>query len=146
MKAAHRQAWQLRSAELDDMGLEIALGHYTGDWSAQTGVPVDFQAVRWEDTRADPATETTLYRVVQEALINVARHAGASQVSVVLERSAGGVPVIIEDDGKGLETDSGDNGRLGLLGMRERMALVNGTLEVESAPNSGTTVFARVPV
>lgn len=145
MQAAHRQAWELRPAELDDMGLEVALRHYASDWSVQTGVEVDFQAVGWEEGRADPAVETTLYRVVQEALTNVARHANASQVSVVLERNAGGVSAIIEDDGAGFETDAGESGRLGLLGMSERLALVNGTLDIESAPDSGTTVFARVP-
>jgi len=146
MKAAHRQAWELRPPELDDMGLEIALRHYTSDWSARTGVSVDFQAVGWEDGRADPAVETTLYRVVQEALTNVARHAAASQVSVVLERSGTGVSAIIEDNGSGFESDSEENGRLGILGMRERMTLIGGTLEIESAPETGTTVFARFAV
>jgi len=144
MKAAHRQAWELRPAELDDMGLEVALRHYTSDWSAQTGVPVDFQSFGWDGARADADVETTLYRVVQEALTNVARHAHAAQVSVVLERSGGGVSAIIEDDGRGFETEAGSSGRLGLLGMRERMALVGGTLEIESAPESGTTIYARV--
>jgi len=143
MKAAHRQAWELRPPELDDMGLEIALRHYTGDWSARTSVPVDFQAVGWDAERADPAVETTLYRVVQEALTNVARHADATQVSIVLERSTGGISAIIEDDGSGFQSDPEENGRLGILGMRERMALIGGTLEIESAPETGTTVFAR---
>jgi len=146
MKAAHRQAWELRPPELDDMGLEIALRHYTSDWSARTSVPVDFQAVGWDGERADPAVETTFYRVVQEALTNVARHADAAQVSVVLERSGTGISAIIEDDGGGFESDSEENGRLGLLGMRERMTLIGGTLEIESAPQTGTTVFARFAV
>ncbi len=144
MRAAHRQAWELRPAELDAMGLEAALGQYIRDWSAQSSVPVDLQTVGWDD-RADPAIETTLYRVVQEALTNVARHADATQVSVVLERSGNGVSAIIEDDGSGFDPESSDNGRLGLLGMRERLALVNGTLDIESEPDYGTTVFARVP-
>ena len=145
MRAAHRQAWELRPAELDAMGLEAALGQYIRDWSAGSGVPVDLQAVCW-DERADPTTETTLYRVVQEALTNVARHANATQVSVVLERNAGGVAAIIEDDGEGFDPELQDTGRLGLLGMRERLALVGGSLEIESEPGFGTTIFARVPV
>jgi len=146
MKAAHRQAWELRPPELDDMGLEIALRHYTSDWSARTGAPVDFQAVGWEGKRADASVETTFYRVVQEAFTNVARHADATQVSVVLERSTAGVSAIIEDNGSGFESDSEETGRLGILGMRERMALIGGTLEIESAPETGTTVFARFAV
>lgn len=145
MRAAHRQAWELRPAELDAMGLESALGQYTRDWSAQSGVPADFQAVGWEN-RPTSEVETTLYRVVQEALTNVARHAGAGQVSVVIERGHNTASAIIEDDGQGFDAENQDTGRLGVLGMRERLALVGGSLEIESEPGGGTTVFARVPL
>ena len=143
MRAAHRQAWELRPAELDAMGLESALGQYINDWSGQTGIEVDFQAIGW-NTRPAPEVETTLYRIVQEALTNVVRHANASLVSVVLERNQNMASVIIEDDGQGFDTEE-STGRLGVLGMQERLSIVNGTLEIESIPGEGTTVFARVP-
>jgi signal transduction histidine kinase len=103
-----------------------------------------------------PEVETALYRIVQESLTNAAKHAvpgGATQVVVTLQCSSGSngggahVLVTVEDDGPGFDPDEAANAdRLGLLGMRERAALVGGTLEIESAPGSGTTVYARVPL
>jgi chemotaxis family two-component system sensor kinase Cph1 len=90
--------------------------------------------------------ETTLYRVVQEALTNVVKHAGAEHVSVVLGRRDGGVSVVVEDDGRGFIPDEVRENALGLLGMRERLALVNGTLTVEATPDAGTSVVAYVPL
>lgn len=145
MQTTHRLARELRPAELDDMGLETALQRYAENWSSTTGIEVDFQNISAVQDRADSAVETTLYRVVQEALTNVARHAAAQHVSLVLKSSAGESVVVIEDDGCGFEIDSPyATQRLGLTGMRERLALVGGKLEIESAPGDGTTVFARV--
>lgn len=144
MKAVHRQAWELRPAELDAMGVATALEQYVGDWSARTSIPCDFQAVTW-DMRPSEEIETTLYRVVQEALTNVARHANATRVDVVLEQNQGCASAIIEDNGKGFDLTT-RNDRLGILGMRERLAIVEGQLEIESAPGEGTTVFVRVPL
>ena len=95
--------------------------------------------------------ETTLYRITREALTNVFRHAEARRVSVLLERRADHVLLIVEDDGKGFDADallqaSATGGRLGLLGMQERAALASGTVEIESSPGAGTTVFARLPL
>ena len=95
--------------------------------------------------------ETALYRVVQEALTNVFKHSGARRVSVVLQRLPGQVSALIEDDGRGFDTDaipasSAAERRLGLLGMRERAALIGGTLTVESGVGQGTTVIARIPL
>jgi signal transduction histidine kinase len=95
--------------------------------------------------------ETTLYRIVQEALTNVLRHAHAERVSVILEHRHDHVLAIVEDNGQGVDVESVMNSasaepRLGLLGMRERIALVGGTLEIESSPGSGMTVFARIPL
>jgi signal transduction histidine kinase len=87
-----------------------------------------------------------LYRVVQEALTNVIKHAGAEHVSIVLRSRAGLVAVTIDDDGGGFAADEVRDGALGLLGMRERLALVGGTLEVESSRESGTTIAVEVPV
>jgi signal transduction histidine kinase len=82
---------------------------------------------------------------VQEALTNVVKHARATQVSVVVTRKGGGVTALIEDDGVGMAESLGENGGIGLLGMRERIALVGGRLEVESSPGGGTTLAIEVP-
>jgi signal transduction histidine kinase len=88
-----------------------------------------------------------LYRVVQEALTNVARHAGARVVSLVIQEQDGCALAVVEDDGAGFDAEAAAAaGRLGLLGMRERMTLLGGVLEVESRPGAGTTVIARVPL
>jgi signal transduction histidine kinase len=121
------------------------LQHYLVDWSARTGVPAQFQAVGPEAERFPPEIETALYRVVQEALTNVAKHAGARVVSVVVERQDGRAIAVVEDDGVGFDPEAASaSGRLGLLGMRERVAVLGGALEVESSPGSGTTIIARV--
>jgi len=97
-----------------------------------------------------PEVETTLYRIVQEALTNVARYAEASQVSVLLEQQRGSVIGIVEDDGRGFDVESaltsGQPTRLGLHGMQERASLVGGKLTLESTPGIGTTVFVEIPL
>jgi signal transduction histidine kinase len=94
--------------------------------------------------------ETALYRVVQEALTNAAKHAGAGRVAVVVGRRAGVAVAVVEDDGGGFDPDGtrppGRRAGLGLAGMRERVGLLGGTVEVESQPGQGTTVFARIPL
>ncbi len=150
-KTLHRVAWELRPASIDELGLASALTHYIADWGAQAGVEADFHC---RDTRLDLLPEevrTTLYRVVQEALTNIAKHAqGTTAVSVVIDRSDGVLRLTIEDDGLGFApTASGEpdrRGGLGLAGMRERLALIGGELELESSPGAGTTIFARVPL
>jgi signal transduction histidine kinase/DNA-binding NarL/FixJ family response regulator len=149
MRDIHRLAWELHPAVLDDLGLEAALGRYTAEWSENNGVPVDFHSDGVEARRLPLQLETTLYRITQEALTNVTRHANAKRVSVLLERRPGHVSLIVEDDGGGFDAvsqASAAKGRLGLLGMRERVTLAGGTLEIESTPGAGTTVFVRVPL
>jgi signal transduction histidine kinase len=90
--------------------------------------------------------ETVLYRIVQEALTNVVKHARAEHVSIVLRRKDRAVTALIEDDGRGFSPDGLGGEGLGLVGMRERVALVEGTLNVESSPGSGTTLVVEVPV
>jgi signal transduction histidine kinase len=109
-------------------------------------VAVDFQTTGVETGRLPPEAETTLYRVVQEALTNVAKHATASQASVVVSRHDGVATAVVEDNGAGFDPEAIGTGRLGLLGMRERATLLGGELHVESAPGSGTTVTARIPL
>ncbi len=145
-KEVHGLAVRLRPTSLDDIGLEAALGQLVAEWSERTGVRADLHAAGLGAGRLAPEIETTLYRVVQEALTNVAKHARATNVSVVVTRPDGYATATIEDDGVGFDPDAVPKGRLGLLGMRERVALVGGEMDVESAPGSGTTVGVRVPV
>lgn len=151
MQAIHRLAWELHPAVLDDLGLEAALRRYTREWSESNHVPADFHATGMDHGRLPLDLETALYRVTQEALTNVLRHAKARHVGVLLERRADLVSVIIEDDGAGFDAaavfqTARSRGKLGLLGMRERIAMAGGSIEVESMPGTGTTVFARVPL
>jgi PAS domain S-box-containing protein len=142
----HDLAIRLRPTALDDLGLEAALGQLVGEWSARTGVAVDFQATGLESGRLRAELETILYRVVQEALTNVAKHARARQVSVVISRHDGSATAVVEDDGVGFDPEAVGEGRLGLIGMYERVALAGGELDIESTPGTGTTIIARVPL
>lgn len=139
-------ATRLRPTLLDDLGLYAALRQLLTDWSHRSGVEVDFQAAWLQRARPPADVETVLYRVTQEALTNVSRHARAQHVSVVVERHDGVAIAIIEDDGIGFAQDALDKGRLGLVGMRERVTLAGGTLEIESEPGAGTVVIAKLPV
>ena len=151
MRDIHRLAWELRPAALDDFGLEMALRRYADEWAALSGVPVDFDSLGMTGRRLAPEVETTLYRITREALTNVFRHAKARRVSVLIERRPGHVSLIVEDDGQGFDAAatlgaSTTQGKLGLLGMQERATLVGGSLEIESNPGAGTTVFVRLPL
>jgi two-component system CheB/CheR fusion protein len=151
LRDVHRLAWELRPVALDDFGLELALQRYARDWSGQTGVPLDFHSQGLEQSRLPPEVETTFYRVAQEALTNISRHAQAHRVSLILEQRHGGVSLIIEDDGIGFDTtlaaaDSPQPRQLGLLGMRERVLLAGGQFNVESSASAGTAVYARIPI
>jgi two-component system CheB/CheR fusion protein len=147
----HRIAWELGPAALEEIDLPTALSNYAEEWSGHCGVPVQFQCTGPWEGRLPPQVETTLYRVVQEALTNVAKHAKASRLSLILNRRADDILVIIEDDGVGFDVENGTEStrsgpRLGLVGMKQRVQAVGGVFQVESTPGSGTTVFVRVPV
>jgi signal transduction histidine kinase len=149
-REVNRMAWELRPTALDDLGLETAITQYLEEWSERSRLRFDLQ-VNLGDRRLPQTVETTVYRALQEALTNVVRHADADRVAVILEATGQQLQLIVEDDGKGFPSDAtGDAAqgelRLGLLGIRERLALVDGILEVESTPGSGTTLFVRVPV
>jgi PAS domain S-box-containing protein len=151
MQTIHRLAWELHPPVLDDLGLEAALRRYTGEWSENHHVPADFHATGMEAGRLPLDTETALYRVTQEALTNVLRHANAKRVGVLLERRKDLISLIVEDDGAGFDAAAvlqaaHSRGNLGLLGMQERVVMVGGTIEIESSPGAGTTVFVRVPL
>ena len=96
--------------------------------------------------RLPPEIETALYRIVQESLTNIVKHARATNVSVVLTRKDDSVSVLVEDDGVGFEPGRTRDGGIGLVGMRERVALLGGRLAIESRPGAGTTFVAEVPL
>ena len=138
-----RLAVELRPKALDDFGLVPALERLRDTFSEQTGMRVDLESQIRERLPSD--VETALYRIVQEALTNIVKHARAGAVSIVLARKSGVVAAVIEDDGRGFTPDASGDG-LGLLGMGERLALLGGKLKIESSPGAGTTIVAEVPL
>jgi signal transduction histidine kinase len=144
----HRFARELRPAVLDDLGLIPALHAFMENFTTRTGVRTHLTAFAGVE-QVDTARRTVLFRVAQEALTNVGRHAKASRVAVILEKLPAGVGLQVVDDGKSFSVDrtlQAKNGKhLGLLGMRERVEMVGGTFGVESAPGRGTTVRVVVP-
>jgi PAS domain S-box-containing protein len=145
-------ALELRPPELDDVGVESALESYVHEWSGRYRIHAEVEVTGL--AAGDPMpTElaSALYRIVQEALTNVAKHAHATQVSVIVERPDGEVRLIVEDDGQGFDLDETEmrvrsERRLGLAGIRERVALVGGHVSVESSVGKGTALFVRLPL
>ncbi len=144
LQDVRRLAVELRPQALDDFGLVPALERLTQGFAEQTGIAVDLEAGSAAE-RLPSEVETAIYRIVQESLTNVVKHARARRVSVLLARSDGKIKAVIEDDGKGFDPSETGAG-IGLVGMRERIALLDGTLTVESSEASGTTVAVEVPV
>jgi signal transduction histidine kinase len=142
----HRIAWELRPASIDELGLTHALESYLGEWSKKHGVKGDFHCSDSNLDQRSNEVRTTIYRVIQEGLTNISRHAtNATQVSIIIGVSESTLHLTIEDNGQGFDHNVLSS-RLGLAGMRERLLLVGGLLKIESAPNIGTTVFARIPL
>jgi signal transduction histidine kinase len=145
----HRFALELRPAVLDDLGLIPALHSFMKNFSARSGVRTHLTAFAAVE-QVDTARRTVLFRVAQEALTNVARHAQASRVEVIIEKLQEGVCMKIKDDGKSFQVERVLHGngsrRLGLLGMRERLEMVGGNFGVESAAGKGTTITAHIPL
>jgi signal transduction histidine kinase len=144
LQDVRRLAVELRPTALDDFGLVAALERLTASFAEQTGISVDFQTAL-ADERLPEEVETALYRIVQESLTNVVKHARARRVSILLARKEGSVKAVVEDDGRGFDPAQAGDG-FGLVGMRERLALLGGRLEVESGADAGTTIAAEVPV
>jgi len=142
------RVWELRPAVVDELGLRAALTSYVRKWSEHFGIPAHLRTSQLPDERLNPQIETMIYRLAQEALHNVVKHARADHVDVVLERTPDAVSLIIEDNGVGFEPSSAQTfGQgFGLIGMRERAALVGADLQIESTPGRGTTVLLRTPV
>lgn len=139
---------RLRPPALDDLGLVAALTNYMKRWSEHFGIQADIHASGVQPDRLSSDIDTTLYRVMQEALNNIAKHARAAHVAILLDWRPDRVSLIVEDDGAGfdLRQPVGPRQRFGVVGMRERATLVGGTLDIESHPGKGTTVVARIPL
>ena len=145
LQDVRRLAVELRPKALDDFGLLPALKRLGSGFSEQTGIRVEVESFLGEE-RLPSEIETALYRIVQESLTNVVKHARASSVSVLVTRKSGSVVAVIEDDGRGFDAGAGRDEGLGLVGMEERVALLDGRLQIESSEGSGTTVVAEVPL
>jgi len=152
LESVKRMARELRPALLDDLGLTAALERYVAGYRANFGLSVDLQTVGFrDDGRLPTEVELALYRIVQESLTNIVKHAHAKNVSIVVECQAHSVVAVIEDDGRGfdvravLESPLEEN-QLGLHGMRERAELVGGRLQIESTPGAGSSVFVEIPI
>jgi signal transduction histidine kinase len=145
LQEVRRLAVELRPAALDDFGLEPALERLASGFAEETGLKVELES-RLHDDRLPQEVETVLYRIVQEALTNIVKHADAGRVSIVVTQRAGSVGAIVEDDGRGFDPERESNGGIGLIGMRERVALLDGSLAIESAQGKGTTLVVEVPL
>ncbi len=143
-----RLSHEIRPRILDDLGIVPALEFLAKGLSERTGVPITVEGEK--DVRFTPAVETNIYRIVQEALVNLTRHARATQAKVLVESGAGSVTCSVRDDGIGFDMQSvlavtGRSG-LGLLGIHERVAALGGTLDVASAPGKGTELRVVIPL
>ncbi|SDF02812.1 sensor histidine kinase [Sporolituus thermophilus] len=148
--AVHRMAIELRPSILDDMGLIPAVEKYVNDFRHNYGIDTDLH-IQWQcEKRLVHEIEVTVYRIVQEALTNIAKYAKADNVCIIMTCDRRGLEVIVEDDGVGFDADailqqSVAGTQLGLFGMQERATLVGGALTIESTPGRGTTLFLRIP-
>ena len=147
----HTLIRELRPTALDDLGLHTALANYLDEWSKRSTVAIDFHSNGLLDERLGTQLESTIYRIVQEAVNNTIKHAKAENISIILEKRGSRVLLIVEDDGIGFDAEAllktpAKNRRFGLLGMQERVALVGGSLSIESTPGVGTTVLVHIDI
>jgi PAS domain S-box-containing protein len=141
-------AWELRPAALDDLGLVPALAKYITEWTNYSRVPAYMNSASVANKRFDPAVETALYRIVQEGLNNVHKHAHAKNAEVTLQIRAGNLVLIVDDDGVGFDPQdqSLQHNGIGLIGIQERAQIIGGTFELESEPGHGTTIYVKTPL
>jgi PAS domain S-box-containing protein len=145
----HTLALELRPSALDHLGLTAALRGYAEELASRTALQIDVHCDGIDGLQLETAMQTGLYRIAQEALTNVVKHAGAKSVSVILERRDETLQLIVEDDGVGFAVQDPrrmPEHKLGLAGMRERASLLGGLVTIESSPSGGTTVYARIPI
>lgn len=140
-------AWQFRPAALDDLGLYAALNKFVHEWSNYSGVKAELLPSSLKNVRFPTQIETNIYRIAQEALNNISKHAKANSAELLLEKRDNLIVLIIADDGIGFDLKSKDvlNKGIGLIGMQERASLIDGRLEIESTLGEGTTIYVRVP-
>jgi signal transduction histidine kinase len=143
-----RLARGLHPAVLDDKGLAAAARRHVSDFAKSFGIVVDLRVEGTISRRLSPLVQTTMYRILQEALTNVARHARAQVVGVLLKNEGTMLELVIRDDGAGFDSVAAMRKRsgLGLHGMQERVALLGGSVEIESRPGQGTMIRARIHV
>ncbi len=146
-----RLARGLRPSVLDDLGLAEALARYAEDYEQTHGIGVSVRLSEPSSGRLPEAVETTLYRIAQEALTNVARHSGAKHIDVIVTRGPSNVRMSVADDGRGFDpalvmTKANDRGNFGLSSMSERAALLNGAMAIESHTGAGTTLTVDIPL
>ena len=147
----HHIAWELRPPALDELGLLAALERVTEEWSKRFNIPCEFVANGTIDGEVQPEVAIGVFRIVQEALTNIAKHAKASHARVSVQQEDGELLVIVEDNGVGFKVRDvlhhpDENRRLGLLGMMERAVMLSGKLEIDSKPGKGTKVQIRIPL
>ena len=146
----HRVAADLRPTALDDLGLQDALRAFGAEWSARFHINLDIHFIG-ESRRLTAEIDITIYRVIQEALTNILKHARAQNVSLLIDQRPTEIRMIVEDDGAGFDPYAVTSNsqppivRLGLSGMRERLSLISGTMTIESDSRSGTTIFINIP-
>ena len=148
IQSVQRIASQLRPALLDDFGLEAAIEWQVQEWKERTGIQCDYVSSLGE-IALRPEQATTVFRILQEALTNIVRHAAASRVSVLLEENAGLLVLEVQDNGRGIKERRVSVARaksLGVLGMQERARLVGGEVVINSGEGKGTTVTVRIPL
>lgn len=147
LEEVHVLAWQLRPSVLDDLGLVTALQRYLADVQRRSGIQLDFAAHGLDD-RLPVALETAIYRIVQETVTNIVRHANATTASVLVEQRAGTVRVIVEDNGQGFDAAAAarKESSLGLQGIHERARLFNGKVTLESEPGRGASIFVLLAI
>ena len=143
-------AYDLRPPILDQLGLARTVFQYCEDFSDKNGVSVDFYSAGMKDIEIDFDTEINLYRLIQEGLNNIRKHADASHVTIRLVASSPNILLRIEDDGKGFDMEDRlvvalNEKRMGLRSMGERVSLLGGKMRIHSRPTEGTKIFIEVP-
>lgn len=151
LEGVHNLALELRLSVLDDLGLVAAVRKNMRDYSMKSNIHMELHTIGMEGKRMHPDIETALYRIVQEALSNVTKHADAKRVDVFIEHRGASVVAKIEDDGRGFNVDKvmsyrKEGRRLGIFGMHERASLVGGVVILKSRPAKGTTVSVEIPL
>ncbi len=144
-----RLAKGLRPIVLDDLGLVVALKRHASDFARSFNITIDFKTRGLDSERLPLAAETALFRIAQEALTNIAKHSGAKNVQFLLKQDESNIDLSIQDDGRGFDVEiafqaGGVSNHLGIHGMRERAALLGGSVVIESKPNEGTSVYVRI--